>query len=291
MRYHMDRIYTPKEGEKMKVAFMFSGGGTGLKTNIVSNLQHSDLYEVTFCLTDKPDCGGAEFSDALGIPTETLDYREYADRYPDKKERREAYFSQVNDIMKVAGPDVIVTSGFMLIAVDPFVKDWYGKLMNGHPAETYLLTGPGVSIVDVGKMETRDVVEMYHKGGYTRKFTGGDAVYDAVVDGVREVKTAVFALDHGEDTGPNIVHSPAIPVDREYVDRLMKKGNAGGVRVYCGELQNLLKYYGDRPAINKALELAATGRLGLDDSVLGETGLPYLVTLDGEPLPYRGFQM
>jgi folate-dependent phosphoribosylglycinamide formyltransferase PurN len=287
----MLRIYEPGEGRKMRVAFMFSGGATGMKTNIVSNLQHTDLYEVSFCLTDKPDCDGLEFAEALEIPTEKLDYRKYVKKYGDKEERRAAYFSDLNNIMRDAGPDIIVTTGFMLIGVDPFVSEWYGKLMNGHPAKTYILAGPDGDIVSVGDVPTYEAVSKFHKKGYERAFVGENAVYDAVVAGEKEVRTAVFFLDHGEDTGPNIVHSPPVQVDREYVDSLIRKRNDKGVKAYCKELQNHLKYYGDRPAINKALELAATGRLGLDDTVLGETGLPYLVTLDGKPLPYGGHVM
>jgi folate-dependent phosphoribosylglycinamide formyltransferase PurN len=287
----MQKVYEPVDGRKMRVAFMFSGGATGLKTNIIANLQHTDLYEAAFCLTDNPGCEGAEFARALKIPLETLDYKDYINKYSDKTQRRRAYCTDADAIMRDANPDIIVTTGFFLLLEDPFVRNWYGRLINGHPAKTYILASPNGELVSVGERPTDEVVRDYHQKGYRRMFVGGNAVYDAVVAGQDEVKTSVFFLDHGEDTGANIVHSQPVPVDREYVDSLINDGNENGLETYCKELQNLLKYYGDRPAINTALERAATGRLGLSDDVLNPQGLPYLAILDGKPLPYGGFQL
>ncbi len=188
----MNRIYTPRPGEPMKVAFMFSGGATGLKTTIEDNPLNRELYDVDFCFTNKPDCKGANIARDYGISLEVLEYGKYKERYPDIEKRRKAYFSDVNNIMNDAGPDVIVTSGFMLIAVDPFVSDWYGRIMNGHPAKTYVLAGPKGDMVSVGDMQSEKVEREFHQKGYKRKFIGDNAVYDAVVAGQNEVKTAVF---------------------------------------------------------------------------------------------------
>jgi hypothetical protein len=193
--------------------------------------------------------------------------------------------------MRDAGPDIIFTTGFFLMLKDPFVRNWHGRLMNGHPADTCILASPGGEAVSVGGMPTQDVVWDYHRKGYKRRFIGDNAVYDAVVAGQDEVKASVFFLDHGEDTGANIVHSQPLPVDRKYVDSLIRDGNVEGLKTYCKELQTILKYHGDRPAINKALELAATGRLGLSDDLVNPEGLPYLVILDDKPLPYGGLQL
>ncbi len=97
-----------------------------------------------------------------------------------------------------------------------------------------------------------------------------------------KLRPLFFFLDHGEDTGPNIVHSKALRIDREYTDSLLAGDDIGAVEEYASSLQERLKYDGDGPAIRKAIELTALGKLGLDDRT---------VYLEGEPLPYKGFQL
>jgi folate-dependent phosphoribosylglycinamide formyltransferase PurN len=284
-------VYTPQDGIPMKVAFAFSGGATGLKTTVEDNPDHGELYEVVFCFTNKRDCNGVGLAQEYELPLAIRGRKPYKDRYPDPEERRIAYSTDFDEIMREVNPDVIVTSGFMVLLTDPFVTNWYGKAMNGHPAKTYILKHPqdlGQNRIFVGDLSTHEaesrypLIGVHHGGKHKRKFTGDNAVYDAVLAGEDEVKTAVFFIDHGEDTGPNIVHSQPLRVDREHVDPLIRENNLEAVQGYSSELQQALKFDGDGPAIREALRLAAQGRLELEERT---------VFLDGEPLPYKGFQL
>lgn len=328
----MTQIYKPESGKLMRVAFMFSGGATGLKTTMDDNPHLGKLYDVCCSLSDNPGCDGVELSLGYDIPTAVFDYRNYLNAYPNPLEARNAYFSDVDDFMEEVGPDMIVTTGFMRIAGDPLVRNKHGRIANGHPAKTYMIGSENSTIgdlnvkdlspssfsklfasnrlkghflnndvfrvynpefvrLDVGDLPTGEAVRFMERNNLKRKYVGDNAVHDAVLSGEDEVATAVFFLDHGMDTGANIVHSQSLPVDREYVDRNLHERDMEAVRGYTKELQNLLKYYGDGPAIRKALELASTGRLGLSDEVVNPEGLPYLVTDDGKPLPYKGHQI
>ena len=277
----------------MKVMWLFSGGGTGYKTTVDGNPDHGTLYKTVACLTNKAECSGANFARDRRDDLIIVDYKPFKEKHADLAKRREAYFEVVNRTVEEVDPDVIVTTGFMLLATDPLVKNWYGKIMNGHPAKTYVLHAPGSPDLtdDFGDIKSENV-RAFLDGGWKRKYIGKNAVYDAIANGEPEVATAVFFLDHGEDTGPNIVHSPPVLVDTEKVQALIARNDMDALQEYASDdIQERLKFEGDAPAIRKALELAATGRLGLSDEVVNPDGLPHLVTCDGEPLPYKGYQM
>lgn len=278
----MHTVYEKKPDSPMKVAFLFSGGATGLKTAYNDNPDLGKLYDVGFCFTDKPDCKGAIWARENDLEVVDKDYKAFVRDFPSKREGRIAYFDLADEVLKDLNPDLIVTTGFMLLIPEPFVKNWYGKIINGHPAKTYVLVGPDGDIKEVGDFPTQKVNQELIQNGYNRRFIGDDAVYDAVLAGAEDVRTSVFFLDEGEDTGPNIVHSPPLMVDVERVQELQRKSDSEGLREYADSLQEELKYKGDGPAINKTLELAASGRLGFD----GET-----VFLDSKPLPYGGHLM
>jgi folate-dependent phosphoribosylglycinamide formyltransferase PurN len=246
-------------------------------------------YNVMGCLTDNPDCKGADMAEnEYGLPVYKLSTAPFRERYG--IHWRMPYFTRVSNILKEAGPDTILTTGFMLIAEDPFVSDWYGRVFNGHPANTSILRNEYTRPRDAGNYTAEEAMRM-HRDGWKRMFTGDDAVTDAVMAGEEEIRTAVFFLDHGTDTGPNAVHSPPLKVDRGYVSKRLLDNDEAAVKQYARDLQERLKFEGDGPAIRETLKLASQGRLALSDEVLGLSGLPYQVYMDGEKLPYGGHMM
>ncbi|MDY6775166.1 MAG: formyltransferase family protein [Halobacteria archaeon] len=236
----------------LRVVVFFSGGASGLRYLARHDPNYGDKYEVVGAFTDSPDARGVEFVRDEGIRLKTNDLDEfYAERDADTRDLdvREEYDSQTADIIDEFDADLLLLSGYMRILTSPVVSSY--PIINVHPAD--------LTVRDDGE----------------RVYTGFDPVYDAVVSGEEYTRSSVHFVTQDVDEGPLLTLSKRFEVHRELVDSLMENASDDAVQSYCESHQEWMKWEGDGPALAKAVELIADGRVERDGSdvyIDGEIG-------------------
>ena len=236
----------------LRVAVFFSGGASGFRYLAAHDPNYDVGYEVVGGFTSDPEAPGIEAFDAEDIPVEKQDIEAfYADldaSLTDLDVRRE-YDAETADSIEGFEADVILLSGYMWIVTDPITDRF--PIINVHPADLAVEDNDG-----------------------ERLYVGADPVYDAIVAGEDATRSSVHFVTAAVDAGSILVRSKPLPVHRKLVDDLERFDAGGGIREYANAHQEWMKWQGDGPAIAKALELIASGRLDYDDGT---------VRIDGEP--------
>ena len=110
---------------KRRLAILISGGGS----NMVSLLESLDVdhpAEAVLVLSNRPEAGGLIKAAARGVPTATLDHRDF--------DNREGFEQALDAALRAAGADLICLAGFMRILTPAFVSGWAGRMLNIHPS-------------------------------------------------------------------------------------------------------------------------------------------------------------
>ncbi len=145
--------------------------------NLIRRIQAGEIpADPVAVICNKPGAKALEKAAALGVKTVVIDHKAYEDR---------AAFDQALDICLAAHkPDLVVLAGFMRVLTEGFVKKYYGRLINIHPA---LLPA----------------------------FPGAHGIRDAWDAKVKETGVTVHFVDSGVDTGPIILQKkvPILPGD------------------------------------------------------------------------------
>ncbi len=90
--------------------------------------------EVALVLSNRPDAGGLERAQAMGIATAVVDHREF-------NRDREAFERAMDEVLRVEQIELIALAGFMRIMTPWFVRRWEGRLVNIHPSLLPLFKG------------------------------------------------------------------------------------------------------------------------------------------------------
>ncbi len=240
-------------GRPLRVAAFMSGSGS----NITKLLElHDPGFEVCFIFSDRADgrCRGQEIAWRHGLPYFAYDTRRFHQLKGVKRSvqssqglaARREYDQVAATLVRAFEIDVIALGGYMSFLT-------LERGVNVHPADLSL-TGPDG----------------------TRSFVGDDAVYDAIVAGLRELRSSTLWIDQGVDSGPLLMVSDPLPVELPApLDQL--KADPAALRRVADEHQERLKEAGDWVVLPATLRLIAQGRLGLTDQGV--------VTLDGRPYP------
>ncbi|MEF8847823.1 MAG: phosphoribosylglycinamide formyltransferase [Candidatus Thermoplasmatota archaeon] len=112
-------------GEKTKIGVLASGRGTDLQSIIDASKEEKIDAKVTVVVSDNKEAYALERAKKNSIEAVALKSETKKDSQLDRK---------INSIMKKYQVDLIVGAGFMRILSLPFVKEWYGNLINIHPA-------------------------------------------------------------------------------------------------------------------------------------------------------------
>lgn len=88
---------------------------------------------VAAVISNKADAGGLAFAREQGIPTETLDHKQFASR--------EAFDAGLAALVDRYDPALVVLAGFMRILTPGFVARYAGRLINIHPSLLPAFTG------------------------------------------------------------------------------------------------------------------------------------------------------
>ncbi|HEY8295475.1 MAG TPA: phosphoribosylglycinamide formyltransferase [Micrococcaceae bacterium] len=157
----------------MRIVVLVSGTGSNLQA-VIDAIEAGKLpVEIVAVGADRPGTAGIERSEAAGLETFVVNFKDYA--------RRSDWDAAL--LAAVAGyePDYVVSSGFMRIVAPDFIDAFPGRYINTHPA---LLPS----------------------------FPGAHGVRDALAYGVKVSGCTVHFADAGMDTGP-IIAQTAVAVE------------------------------------------------------------------------------
>jgi phosphoribosylglycinamide formyltransferase-1 len=246
-----------------------SGSGTNVRRIIESSLKEGSTYKVVLIFTDVRDdrfdeegrriCRAREISEEFGIPYECIDILDfYRSRGCESKRVlaiRPEYDMAVLERVEPYDVDLIALGGYMSILTRPILERYDGRIVNVHPAD--------LSITEDGR----------------RKYTGLNAVRDAILSGERWLYSTTHIVRERVDYGEILVRSK--PVEVRLPEGVSPEGlrrDKELLRRVVRENQERLKERGDWVIYPLTLQLIAEGRFALD----GRGG----VYLDGVLLPH-----
>ncbi|PTM98833.1 phosphoribosylglycinamide formyltransferase [Mycoplana dimorpha] len=156
---------------KRVVAFI-SGSGSNMLTLAKACAAADFPAEIVAVFSDKPDAGGLEKAQALGIPTFVFPRKDFAS----KEAHEEAILAELDR----QRPDIICLAGYMRLLSGRFIARYEGRILNIHPSLLPL-------------------------------FPGLDTHRRAIDAGMKIAGCTVHFVTEGMDEGPAIVQA-AVPV-------------------------------------------------------------------------------
>jgi len=265
-------IYTPREGERMRVACFMSGSGTNTRKIIEHSLEPDSKYGVTLIFTDVRDdrlkrsgekrCRAKDIADEHGISCECVDIRDFYRSRGVKRtdlSLRPEFDRMVVERIEPYKIDVIANAGYMSIMTEPILERYAGRIYNVHPADLSIMEGE------------------------ERKYVGIHVVRDAILGGEKEIRASTHVVREKVDHGEILVISEPVHVklpEGVTLDALEQDKKL--LEKVVDEHQDLLKERGDWVIYPLSLQMIAEGRFALD----GEGN----VYLDSELAP-QGFRL
>jgi formyltetrahydrofolate-dependent phosphoribosylglycinamide formyltransferase len=188
--------------ENMKrIAFLVSGSGTNME-NLIKRLQTGEIPAIpALVISNKPGVKALEKAATLGVKTMVIDHKSFADRV--------AFDKALSECLEVHKVDLIVLAGFMRVLTEGFVKKYYGRLINIHPA---LLPA----------------------------FPGAHAIKDAWNAKVKETGVTVHFVDSGVDTGPVILQRKVLVLSSDTLETLEDRIHSLEYEIYPQALNLIL---------------------------------------------------
>jgi phosphoribosylglycinamide formyltransferase-1 len=110
---------------KLRVGVLASGGGTDLQSIIDASKKGMIDAEVVVVISDKKDCFALVRAEKNNIKGLFVD--------PKGKDSTD-HDKEIDKILDENNVELVVGAGYMKILSSCFVKKWYGKLINIHPA-------------------------------------------------------------------------------------------------------------------------------------------------------------
>jgi phosphoribosylglycinamide formyltransferase-1 len=288
-------VYDPvKYGERMTVVCFVSGSGTNYREIVARNPAHNYLV-----FTNRPGCGGVAIArenkhdmiELSHVPYLREARKKYgAGMVPRNCPERLQYEQEVSRLIESKlgrEPDLICLAGYDQWTSDWMVDKYYPRMLNVHPGDTT---------------------------------KGYDGLYwlppaKAILARDTAIRSTLFIVDKGEDTGPVLVQSRPLNIKQALKD-LESKGNTGlseglskvtdfavnhNIKTYdafeakageellammariCGSLQDALKVKGDWEIYPFAVhDLIAQGRVAVEDRV---------VYVDDKKMPEYGYRL
>ena len=158
---------------RLRVAILISGRGSNMQALIEDCAQADSPAEIALVISNKAEAGGLARASAVGIATDVVSHRAYADRA--------AFEAEIDAKLRAAKIQFVCLAGFMRILSDEFVAAWRDRMINIHPS---LLPS----------------------------FRGLDTHARALAAGVRFHGCTVHFVRPEMDTGPIIVQA-AVPIE------------------------------------------------------------------------------
>ena len=110
----------------MKIAVLISGRGSNLQSLIDAAAAGELGAEIALVVSNVPDAPGLERAAKAGIPTETIDHRDF--------EGREPFEDALHAALSGRSVELVCLAGFMRLLTGDFVGKWRDRLINIHPS-------------------------------------------------------------------------------------------------------------------------------------------------------------
>jgi phosphoribosylglycinamide formyltransferase 1 len=155
-----------------RIVVLISGSGSNMDA-LAEACKSGEVPGTVVAVVSDRECTGLALAKQRGIATKVVPFKEFPDR--------ETWSDALRSEVLSHDPDLVVSAGFMRIFSPVFVDEFYGRLINLHPA---LLPA----------------------------FPGAHAVRDALAAGVAETGSTVHFTDREVDHGPTILQEP-VPIE------------------------------------------------------------------------------
>ena len=238
----LTKLYNPEQGT-MRVAGLISGSGSNLRKIIEHQrelqIEGGSPYDVVVIFSDNHKSNALEIGKDHDIPVVTRDIRAfYKTRGKPRRDLtvRTEYDSQTVQILSSFNVDVAAYAGYMSIATEPLINAFLG--VNVHPAD--------LSITE----------------GDKRKYTGDNAVRDAILSGEKQIKSSTHIIENRVDYGRILMISQPISVS---LPGDFDRDNGEQFNSVSDQHQDRLKESGDWIIFPKTLEHLARGRYSQDE--------------------------
>ena len=109
-----------------RVAILISGGGSNM-VKLVESMVGDHPARPCLVLSNVPGAAGLQRAKELGVPTETVDHRDF-------KGDREGFETALISRIDAHAPDIIALAGFMRILTPVFIDHYAGRMLNIHPS-------------------------------------------------------------------------------------------------------------------------------------------------------------
>lgn len=111
---------------KRRVGVLISGRGSNLQSLIDAAKDPAYPAELVLVISNVPDVQGLERAEAAGIPTNTINHRDFGSR--------EAFEDALHDALSEANVELLCNAGFMRLLTEGFVARWLNRHLNIHPS-------------------------------------------------------------------------------------------------------------------------------------------------------------
>ena len=232
-------IYDPaKSGNRMTIVCFVSGSGTNYREIVARNLEHDYLV-----FTNRPGCGGVAIAKENKHEVIELSHTPYlkearrkygVGNVPRNCPERVQFEQEVSRLIENKlgrQPDLICLAGFDQWTTDWMVDRYYPRMLNVHPGDT--------------------------TKGYEGLYWMPSA--KAIIAGDKSLRSTLFIVDKGEDSGPVLVQSKPLDIIQT-LSELESKGEKGlltGLNRISGfaTLYNIKTYDGFREKADEELQV------------------------------------
>ncbi len=108
------------------IVVLLSGRGSNLEAIVRAARAERWPAQVVGVVSNRADAAGLAFAAAHGIATAVVEHTRFVSR--------QAFDSELQQVIDRFAPDVVVLAGFMRILTRPFVEHYAGRIVNVHPS-------------------------------------------------------------------------------------------------------------------------------------------------------------
>jgi phosphoribosylglycinamide formyltransferase 1 len=111
---------------KLPVAILISGRGSNMAALARACAEGSIRARIVAVISDRADAAGIALAEGLGVATQVVAARDFADRH--------AFETALEAALTHSGAQLVALAGFMRVLSGPFVQRYAGRMLNIHPS-------------------------------------------------------------------------------------------------------------------------------------------------------------
>jgi phosphoribosylglycinamide formyltransferase-1 len=109
-----------------KIVILVSGRGSNLEAILQANILKAGQAQVVQVICNRPEALGIDIAKKYQIPVTIIDHTSFS--------ARNLFDEALLEKTLSFAPDLVILAGYMRILSDPFVSQFFGKLINIHPS-------------------------------------------------------------------------------------------------------------------------------------------------------------